>query len=131
MTLAPLRPGRADVDHGHVAGVDRAGDDRVEREGELRTGEAAGLEQCTVDVNYGALLVPYHPPGRTPYVRIETIGGRTFNYGRLTEMLRVVERFRGGGLRVGGGDGGDRPHRGLRRPVPVVAHPARCRRRGR
>ncbi|MFN2534635.1 MAG: threonine/serine exporter ThrE family protein [Pseudonocardiaceae bacterium] len=60
--------------------------------------DTAGLRQVTVDINYTALLVTHHPPGDTPYVHVETIGVRAFNYGRQTDMLHVVERFTAGEL---------------------------------
>ena len=66
----------------------------------LKISEAAGVEGATVDVNYSALLFSCTEPGGDPYTRIETIGGRVFNYGRLTAILHVVERFCHGGLTV-------------------------------
>ncbi|MGI5175344.1 threonine/serine ThrE exporter family protein [Dactylosporangium sp. CA-152071] len=59
---------------------------------------AAGVDQVSVDVNYTALLITHHPSDGAPYVHVETIPGRTFNYGRQTDMLRVVERFASGEL---------------------------------
>ena len=66
----------------------------------LRISEAAGVEGATVDVNYSALLFSRTDASGQPYTRIATIGGRVFNYGRLTAILHVVERFCRGELTV-------------------------------
>jgi uncharacterized membrane protein YjjP (DUF1212 family) len=68
----------------------------------LAVAQVAGIENVTVDVTYSQLTFAYRPEGDVPYTRIHRIRGRTFDYGRMTEVSLLVERFCRGQLTIGG-----------------------------
>jgi uncharacterized membrane protein YjjP (DUF1212 family) len=63
--------------------------------------QQAGIDHVTVDVTYNQLTFSYHPDGEIPFTRIHTIHGRTFDYGKMTEVSHLVERFCRGQLTIG------------------------------
>ena len=66
----------------------------------LAVAKQAGIENVSVDVTYSELTFSYRPDNGVPYTRIQTIHQRTFNYGKLTDVLGLVERFCQGQLTI-------------------------------
>src|SRR5579871_2091703 len=67
----------------------------------LAAAQTAGIENVTVDVTYSQLTFSYRPEGDVPYTRIHRIRGRTFDYGKMTEVSLLVERFCQGQITIG------------------------------
>ena len=61
----------------------------------LAIAQKAGVVDVSVDVTYAVLTFSYRSldDDAAPYTRMQTIHGRTYNYGKLTEVSRLVERF--------------------------------------
>jgi hypothetical protein len=72
----------------------------------LAVAQQAGIENVSVDVTYSELTFSYRPDHGAPYTRIQTIHQRTFNYGKLTDVSHLVERFCQGQLTMSEADAG-------------------------
>lgn len=59
----------------------------------LAVARTAGLDDVTVDVTYSELTISYRPDQDAPYTRIHRIPQRTFDYGKLTDVSHLVERY--------------------------------------
>lgn len=66
----------------------------------LAVAQTAKIEDVTVDVTYAELTFAYRPAGDAPYLQFQTIQQRTFNYGKLTDVSRLVERFSQGQVTI-------------------------------
>lgn len=58
------------------------------------------LEDVSADITYSEFRLSYQPGNDFPYTRIETIRGRTFEYGKLTKTYHLVERYCAGALTI-------------------------------
>jgi uncharacterized membrane protein YjjP (DUF1212 family) len=61
----------------------------------------AGLENVSADVTYTEFSLSYNPEKEFPYTRIEPIRGRTFDYGKLTDLSNLATQYGNGELATG------------------------------
>lgn len=64
----------------------------------LAIAQRAALDDVSVDVTYTDITFSYYPDDAPPLTRIHNIRQRTFNYGKLTDVTLLVERFSNGQL---------------------------------
>lgn len=59
---------------------------------------SGGLEHVAAHVSHTKLTLSWRPPGQEPMARVETIGPRSFDYGRQTRFRNLAQRVTDGRL---------------------------------
>lgn len=59
----------------------------------LAIADHAGLSDVNADVTYNQITLTHRTPDQSPRVWIETIGPRSFNYGRYTDAARLLDGY--------------------------------------
>jgi uncharacterized membrane protein YjjP (DUF1212 family) len=59
----------------------------------LAVAHTADMKNVTVDVTYSVLTFSYTSRDDVPYTIFHAVSGKSFNYGKLTDVLDLVDRF--------------------------------------